>query len=123
MKSKEVWVFRIVTGLFTLLMGFSASMYFAQHEMVVAKFTVLGFPSWIIYPLAIAKLLGLVAIWTNKSKMLKEWAYAGFVFELMLAIGAHVSIGDGEQWAAVAGLVMVVISYVFHRKIYTTYAA
>lgn len=116
MKTRDLWIYRIVTGLFTLLIAFSATMYFAQYDMVSETFLSLGFPTFVIYPLAIAKFLGLIAIWTKKSKVLIEWAYAGFTFDLLLAAGAHVSIADGGQFAAIIGLAMVAVSYVFYRK-------
>lgn len=118
MKKSDLWIYRIATGLLTVMMVFSASMYFIQHQMVEEMFQSLGFPVFIIYPLAIAKILGLVAIWTRKSEMLKEWAYAGFVFELMLAIGAHVNAADGEFAGALMGLVLVVMSYFFQKRLY-----
>ena len=102
MQKRDLWIFRIVTGLFSVMMVGGASMYFMQNDQVREAFTNLGYPTFIIYPLAIAKLLGLVAIWTNKSPMLKEWAYAGFVFELLLGIGAHLAV-QGRQDVRRAG--------------------
>ena len=116
MNNKNLLLNRISTAIFSLLMAFSSVMYFAQNDMVSEKFTSLGFPTWIIYPLAIAKLLGLVAIWTEKSKTLKEWAYAGFTFNLLLAIGAHVHIVDEEFYAALVGLILGAISYYTWKK-------
>ena len=117
---KDVIIFRIVTGLLTLLMGFSATMYFAVNEMVRETFLGLGFPVYIIYPLAIAKILGLIAIWSNKSAMLKEWAYAGFTFELLLASSAHFNAADGGFLAPLVALLMVLTSYRYSRKVYGT---
>ncbi len=119
MKNKNQLIYRIVTGLFSALMVFSASMYFAQYESVSKTFLQLGFPTFVIYPLALAKILGLVAIWTRKSRMLAEWAYAGFVFDLLLAAGAHINAGDGDAMGALVGLVLVGVSYVYYRKLYT----
>ena len=119
MKKTNVWIYRIATGILTLLMTFSAVMYFAQYEMVSETFSKLGFPTFIIYPLAIAKILGLVAIWTNKSETLKQWAYAGFTFNLLLAAGAHLNISDGEHFPAVIGLVLVLVSYFYNRKLFS----
>lgn len=116
MKKSDLLIYRISTGLLTLLMVFSASMYFLRYEFAKDMFLSLGFPAFIIYPLAIAKLLGLITIWTNKSKVLKEWAYAGFTFELMLAIGAHLTANDGEFAGALMGLILVSVSYIFYRK-------
>lgn len=121
MKKTDLWIYRITTGIMTLLMMLSATMYFVKHDMVSETFLKLGFPTFIIYPLAIAKLLGLLAIWTDKSKMLKEWAYAGFVFDLVLAIGAHFSIQDGEHYPALVGLIIVLTSYLYYRKLNIVY--
>ncbi len=117
MKNKDLLIYRISTGILTLLMSFSAIMYFAQHDMVSETFSLLGFPTYIIYPLAIAKFLGLTAIWSNKSAALKEWAYAGFTFNTLLAASAHIAIGDGGSAAAIVGLVLIALSYVFSKKI------
>ncbi len=122
MKKRDLLIYRITTGLLTLLMTFSAVMYFAQYEMASESFTKFGFPVYIIYPLAIAKILGLIAIWTNKSKMLKEWAYAGFVFNLLLAASAHININDGEHIAALVGLIITGLSYFYYRKTSNVYA-
>ena len=107
----------ITTGLLTLLMLFSASMYLFTHEMAQQAFTSLGFPVYIIYPLAIAKILGLIAIWTNLSPRLKEWAYAGFAFDTMLAVVAHLSANDGQFAGALVGLLLVLASSFFYGKI------
>jgi len=120
MENKNLLIYRITTGLFSLLFIGGATMYFLNYEMVAESFTTLGYPTYIIYPLAVAKLLGLVAIWTNKSETLKEWAYAGFVFDLILAAAAHIAVADGEYAPALVGLVLVLVSYVYHKKVYNT---
>lgn len=95
----------------------SAGMYVFNHEMVSATFTNLGYPTYIIYPLALAKILGLIAIWTNKSKALTEWAYAGFFFDFVLAFAAHLSIGDGEFAPALAAIILVIASRVLDHRL------
>ncbi|MFK7908262.1 MAG: DoxX family protein, partial [Chitinophagales bacterium] len=101
MNKKDKIIFWVSTGLLTALMLMSAGMYFFQYEMVSETFTKLGFPTYIIYPLAVAKILGLIAIWSRKSQMLKEWAYAGFFFDFLLAASAHINVGDGESFPAI----------------------
>ncbi len=107
----------ISTGLITALMLMSSGMYFFNHEMVAETFTNLGFPTYIIYPLAIAKILGLLAIWSNYSKSLKEWAYAGFFFDFVLASSAHLAAKDGQSTAAMAAIVVLFVSYFTWKKI------
>ena len=116
MKRNKI-IFYIATGLLTALMLFSVSMYFFNHEEVAKMFTSFGYPTYIIYPYAIAKLLGLFAIWNPNFKTLKEWAYAGFFYAFILAFFAHVMIGDGEQIGAVVAMILLIVSYIFNKKI------
>lgn len=110
-------IFYTATTLLTLLMLFSVSIYFFKHEDVSVMFTSFGYPTYIIYPYAIAKLLGLIALWNPNFKVLKEWAYAGFFFAFILAFFAHVMISDGEQAGALIALILLIISYIFNKRI------
>ena len=110
MKIKKI-AFWLSTALLTALMCFSVYNYFFNYEAIKGFFEAMGYPTYLIYPLAIAKLLGLLAIWGNFSKWLKEWAYAGFFFNTLLAFFAHYMISDGSQMGAAIGLVLVLISY------------
>ncbi len=110
-------IFYVATGLLSLLMLFSVSMYFFKHEDVAAMFTNFGYPTYIIYPYAVAKLLGVFAIWNPNFKAIKEWAYAGFFFAFVLAFFAHFMIGDGEQGGALLAFILLIISYIFNKRI------
>ncbi len=116
MKTTKI-VFYASTGLFTLLMLFSTSMYIFNHEEIIKAFTSFGYPAYLIYPLATAKVLGLIAIWFFQKKNIVEWAYAGFFFNALLAFFAHYMIGDGEQMGAVMAMVLLMTSYFFSKKI------
>ncbi len=119
MNKRNKIIYWIATGLLSALILMSAGMYFFNYEMVSEIFITLGFPTYIIYPLAVAKLLGLVAIWTKKSGMLKEWAYAGFFFDFVLALTAHINVNDGEYGGALIALVLLVVSYIFAKKAFS----
>lgn len=110
-------IYFLATGLLTLFMLFSAGMYFFNHEEVAGLFTSFGYPTYIIYPYAIAKLLGLIAIWFVGNKLLKEWAYAGFFFAFVFAFFAHVMTGDGEQMGAVMAMIFLIVSYIYSKKL------
>lgn len=110
-------IYYIATGLLTLLVLFSVSMYFFKHDDISTLFASFGYPTYIIYPYAVAKLLGLFAIWNPNFKLIKEWAYAGFFFAFILAFFAHYMIGDGEQGGTIAAMVLLVISYFFNKRI------
>ncbi len=111
------WIYRISTALLSALMLISAGMYIFNHTEISQSFSALGYPTYIIYPLAIAKILGLIAIWTNKSKALKEWAYAGFFFDFVLAFFAHFMVNDGEFAPALVALVLLFTSYGSWKKL------
>jgi hypothetical protein len=98
------------------MMAFSATMYFTKTDMVRGFFTQLGHPTYIVIPLAIAKILGIIAILYRKNAWLKEWAYAGFFFDGVLASAAHVHAGDGGYVMAGAVSVATLVSYFMEKK-------
>jgi len=111
-------IYLVSTGLITALMLFSAVMYVINNEMVGEVFADLGYPTYIIYPLATAKVLGLIAIWTKKSRILKEWAYAGFFFDMALAVSAHININDGGFAPALIGITLLLVSYMYDKRVF-----
>ncbi|MEL7123838.1 MAG: DoxX family protein [Bacteroidota bacterium] len=117
MKTAKI-IFYISTGLLTALMLFSATMYIVNNTAVQSAFTALGYPTYIIYPLAIAKILGVIAIWTRRSKVLTEWAYAGFFYDTLLAASAHLVAQDGSAGGAIVGMILVLVSYIYSKKVF-----
>lgn len=120
MKNNKI-VYWIATGLMSALFLFSASMYLFSYEQINAFFVNLGFPTWLIYPLAVLKILGVIAVITKKSNFLKELAYAGFLFDAILALGAHLAVSDGEQMAAILAIIFTTTSWIFDRKVFGNY--
>ncbi|WBX70476.1 DoxX family protein [Tenacibaculum retecalamus] len=110
-------IFYVTTGLLTVMMLMSAGMYFFNNVEVSTMFEGFGYPSYIIYPYGVVKILGLIALWFFRGKFLNEWAYAGFFFAFILAFFAHVMIGDGEQFGAGIAMVLLITSYVYSKKI------
>ncbi|CAN5353602.1 DoxX family protein [soil metagenome] len=108
----------IVTGLLCLMMLGSAGMYIFNHAEVAKIFTDLHYPTYIIYPLAIAKILGVAAILGNFSRILKEWAYAGFFFDFLLAASAHYFANVPSPLLAIAALILLIISYFLDKKLH-----
>lgn len=117
-------VYWIVTVLFCLQMSFTA---YAQLRLpqLVAEFNHLGFPGYFRVELAWAKLIGVVLMLAPVSARLKEWAYAGFAINLISALIAHVSVGDGPEvwsWAAATG-VLWGLSYFFWLRAFSGFRA
>ena len=110
-------IFYTATGLLSLLMAFSASMYLLKYEDVSKVFEGFGYPTYIIYPYAVAKLLGVFALWNPNFKTLKEWAYAGFFFAFIFAFFAHYMVGDGGELTALIAFVLLIVSYIFNKRV------
>ncbi|WP_130736293.1 DoxX family protein [Flavobacterium sp. J27] len=108
------WIF---TVLFSLLMIYSSVMYLSKYEIIKSYFEKLGYPNYLIYPLAVLKITGVVVILTNWKKTLKEWAYAAFFFEILLAFFAHYMIKDGGQNMALFAFLFLLISYFLGKKV------
>jgi len=113
----------IVTALFCLQMSFTA---YAQLSLpqVAEAFTHLGFPGYFRVELSCAKLLGVVVLLAPMPPRFKEWAYAGFAINLVSAVIAHLSVGDGpEAWGyAAATGVLWGLSYFLWRRLQATSA-
>jgi len=61
-----------------------------QKESIAA----LGYPEYLMTILGTAKLLGVVALLIPGLPLLKEWAYAGFTFDLLGASASHAFVED-----------------------------
>lgn len=118
MKVQKI-IYWIATGLLSALMLYTAAMYFVKHQALVEVFARLGYPAYIIYPFAVAKILGIIAILTKKSKFLKELAYAGFFYDFLLAASAHINAGDGIYvLPALVCMALLIVSYVLDKRLY-----
>ena len=105
------------TGLLSVLLLFSSGMYFFNYEMIAETFTRFGYPTYIIYPLAIAKILGLIVLWYRRPRALMEWAYAGFFFDFILAFSAHIATNDGQYTLSAVAIILLILSYIFGNKL------
>ncbi len=118
MKVSKV-LYWIATVVMCGIFAFSAFNYFTQYDMISGFFVNLGFPTWLIYPLAIAKILGIIAILSRRSAMLKEWAYAGFFFDAVLAFTAHQIAQDGAGLFAAVVIIALIISRYLDSKVFS----
>lgn len=76
-----------------------------------------GFPTFLIYFMIVTKSLGLIALLSNIKGVIKEWVYAGFFYNFLLAFLAHYNAGDGEGAGAVVALVLLTISYFTGKQV------
>jgi DoxX-like family len=80
-----------VFGLFVLIFGASALWNLVDPAGGRADYLAHGYPAYVVYPVAAAKLAGLAVILWGRWRTLTGLAFAGFVYDLVLGIGAHIA--------------------------------
>ena len=108
----------IVTSLMAAFMLVASIPDVLRIPQAVAIFTHLGYPTYLLPFLGTAKTLGVIAVLVPGFRRLKEWAYAGLVFDLIGALYSHLSVGDPPSvWMFPSlGLLLVTGSYVLYRR-------
>ncbi len=87
----------------------------AGAEPIVKSLSSLGYPLYLTGLLGSLKVIGVIALLVPKMRTLKEWAYAGFVFDMIGAGYSHIANGDpvGNVVPVVVLLALVVTSRIF----------
>lgn len=120
MKTTKIlyWVFTILFAI--MMFGSAIPDVLSMPDAVKGMHGGLGYPLYFIPFIGVAKMLGVIAILIPGYPRLKEWAYAGLMFDL---IGATYSIfcappqPEGGSWYfMIIPLAVAVCAYVFYRK-------
>ena len=108
----------IITGLTAALLGMGAIFDAVSAPAAATEITHLGYPVYLIPFLGVAKLLGVTAILIPGFPRIKEWAYAGLVFDMTGALYSHISFGDPAiVWAFIfIPLLLLAASYILYHK-------
>jgi len=109
-------IYWVATGLLAAGMGMSAYMYLTKNPDLVGAFQTLGFPTYFISILGVAKLLGAVVLLAPAGTRLKEWAYAGFIFVFIGAIWTHI-VTSTSFVSPLMFLAVLGVSYFFWTRI------
>jgi uncharacterized membrane protein YphA (DoxX/SURF4 family) len=118
MKKTKI-IYWISTGLLLLFMTASSIPdVMNDPDAIKVISTHLGYPPYFVPLIGIAKLLGVIAILIPGFPRVKEWAYAGFVFDLGGAIYSLNAVGDpfSDWWPLLIGIAFIAVSYVYHHK-------
>lgn len=118
MKTTKItyWVSTTLIFLFQGLMPALTS----QTEMAKEGISHLGYPAYFGVALTVFKVLGsLVLIVPQVPKTLKEWAYAGFVFDFIFAAISLVAVDgfNGETFVPFFVLGVLMLSYSSYHKL------
>ena len=113
---KLYWIF---TGLFIAFTVTTAVSQIIYAKNSVEIMNVLQFPLYMLTFLGIAKIAGLMAILIPGFQKIKEWAYAGFMFDYLGATYAMVAIGGTfDKWGfMIVPILLCGLSYYFNNKI------
>ena len=110
MKTKKI-LYWITTIWLSVAMLTSAIFALIKPEEVLELYLTLGYPTYLINFISLAKILGVITLLLNPYKKLVEWAYAGFFFDFLLAFLAHYQINDGEQWWVLIPFALLLVSH------------
>jgi hypothetical protein len=104
----------ITTGIVGAMMLFAGYSYLTSPQ-VAEGFKHLGFPDYFRVELAIAKILGAVALLIPQvPARVKEWAYAGFGITFISAAIAHINSSDPTSMVVMpfVALLLLTVSYI-----------
>ena len=108
----------MTSGAFAALMLVSGTLYLVGPRPILEMLRPLGYPFYFVKLLGAAKILGAIALLAPVRPTLREWAYAGFAFDLMAAVASHMAIGDvSHVGPAVFALALLGASYLLRRRL------
>lgn len=116
-KTKKLyWLF---TFLFAAFMGITAIPDVLMQKEAVDYIKALGYPEYFILFIGVAKVLGSIAILVPGFRRLKEWAYAGLVFDLIAAVYSIVKTQPLDASIAFLALPLLLfaLSYTYYLKL------
>ena len=92
--NKKTIAYWTVTILFCLAMAAGGIMNLLRVEAQKEAMAALGYPEYVMTILGVAKVAGVFALLVPGLPLLKEWAYAGFAFDLLGASASHAFVAD-----------------------------
>lgn len=119
MKTTKI-IYWICTILVILMMLWSAYGTFFIHDPSADKIMAqIQIPAYLMKLLAVGKIAGAIVILVPGYPRLKEWAYAGYFFDLAGATFCFAASGFAvAQWAFIAVFaVLVLVSYFTYHKL------
>ncbi|MET3900260.1 hypothetical protein ABIB57_004226 [Devosia sp. UYZn731] len=108
---KGMTAYWISTALLCSVYAAGAVMYIMRRPLVEQGFAHFGYPAYLVTVLIVVKIAAPLAILTRVSIRLSDLAYAGMFFHLLLAISAHLSVGDMGFIPAIVALGLLVLSF------------
>jgi uncharacterized membrane protein YphA (DoxX/SURF4 family) len=100
------WITTALTA-FVFLSGGAADV--ARPSFATEGMVHLGYPIYFMVILGVWKLLGGIAVLIPRFPLLKEWAYAGMLFDLTGASASHAATGDPAGKVATPLIILLIV--------------
>lgn len=115
MKKSHKIIYWIFTLWLALGMTSTGIVQLLKTKEEVDLMTNLGYPAYLLTIIGTWKILGTVAVLIPRFPLLKEWAYAGFFFNMSGALFSHIAAGHAvvEMLPPLLLIVLTVISWYF----------
>jgi len=115
---RDAIIFWISTALFCAFMLTSAIPNIMSSKDWVTIFEQLGYPLYLLPFIGVAKLLGVIVLLIPGFPRLKEWAYAGFFFDLIGATYSALYVGGfvPQMLIMLIPFLLLAVSYIFHHR-------
>jgi uncharacterized membrane protein YphA (DoxX/SURF4 family) len=92
---KKLVAFWVATILGPASFAIGGYLHLTRDPQVMATLAHLGYPAYFATIMGVWKLLGAIAVVVPGLPRVKEWAYAGFFFDLTGAAATRAFVGDG----------------------------
>jgi hypothetical protein len=111
------WILTLLVLLPTAGSGFP-ELFAHGAKATIQSYTLLGYPLYLMKILGFSKILGAVAILSDRSRRVSEWAYAGFGILLLGATASHIFARDPTH-APIPFVFFMLLgaSYVFWNRV------
>ena len=115
MKKRDKVIYWIATLWLALGMTSTGVVQLMKIDEEIALMEGLGYPIYLLTILGVWKILGVIAVLIPKFPLLKEWAYAGFFFNMSGAVFSHIASGSAGQdyFGPILLIVLTVVSWYF----------
>ncbi len=108
----------VTTGLLAVSFLYGGYSEIMRDDASIAVILHLGYPVYLLTLLGVAKILAVFGILQRFSPGLREWAYAGIIFDVVGALWSSVAVGDSFALYAPALVTIIItaISYITLHK-------
>lgn len=106
----------LATGVTIFLLGWAGISYFVIHDTQAGFFEAFGYPTYLVYPLAILKITAIVVILAHRWNDLRDMVYAAYFINMAMALVGHILYGDFFGHAVV-GMIAVPVSYLLGNQV------